>query len=549
MLTRIVLLLCLAFGGWQAGFAGVVRIADGDCAALANAVTAAKNVASPTTIFLSRNGAYGSPPTFAGCSISMDIGNVVIEGQGARLLASVCVGIPLAPDYNASHNASLTLRNVSLLLPANTQCDDGGSFGTFGAFTAGVMVLNHGSLTLESVDVVAQSNPFVAALSDGFLYSDGDLVLRNVTVAGVHQGIPFLSGAPPQGSLVNSAGSLEIYNSTFANSGSVTGFASGYPGSPVPIITGYGHLKIANTLFAGNTSQGCDLPGTSLGGNVATETSCGFSASAGDRIVADAGLGSLGDHGGLVQTQAISGGSPAKGAGIAQYCEAADARGYTRSPHGCDAGAYEYGGGSGALTASGMNGFYFDPDANGHYVSLQRIHDNGDIAIVWSTFDSKGNQAWVYGVGQLTDRRIHASNVAEHRRRAAGRRSADGIDRAAVGHGRHRPHELRARAVQLSVGSGRVRQRAVSADTARVRFGFRLQRLTACQERRKKRSHVVPLRAGSIFLDAAWREAGSASTSQALQRLRARQARVDNPPPAPCCFALALTRAIRCVFR
>ncbi len=56
-----------------------------------------------------------------------------------------------------------------------------------------------------------------------------------------------------------------------------------------------------------------------------------------------------------------------------------------------------------------MNGFYFDPDANGHYVSLQRIHDNGDIAIVWSTFDSNGNQAWVYGVGQLTDKRIHAS--------------------------------------------------------------------------------------------------------------------------------------------
>jgi len=47
---------------------------------------------------------------------------------------------------------------------------------------------------------------------------------------------------------------------------------------------------------------------------------------------------------------------------------ALDAHSYTRSAKGCDAGAYEFGAGSGAL--NGMNGFYYDPDANGHYVSI-----------------------------------------------------------------------------------------------------------------------------------------------------------------------------------
>ena len=47
---------------------------------------------------------------------------------------------------------------------------------------------------------------------------------------------------------------------------------------------------------------------------------------------------------------------------------------------------------------------------NGHYVSLQRVHDNKDVMVFWDTFDNQGNQAWIFGVGTLTsDRHIHAS--------------------------------------------------------------------------------------------------------------------------------------------
>ena len=136
--------------------------------------------------------------------------------------------------------------------------------------------------------------------------------------------------------------------------------------------------------------------------------SCGFSTATNDVITQNAGLGTFDNHGGLVPTQALTYSSPARGVGVPLHCEAVDARGYKRSATGCDAGAYEYGGGAGALTANGMNGFYYDPDANGHYVSIQRIHDNGDIAILWNTFDQKGNQAWIYGVGQLSGQHIHA---------------------------------------------------------------------------------------------------------------------------------------------
>ena len=109
-------------------------------------------------------------------------------------------------------------------------------------------------------------------------------------------------------------------------------------------------------------------------------------------------------------TVAIAYGNPAYRAGVAQYCEATDARGVTRNATNCDAGAYESGGGLGLMTANGMNGIYYVPGiANGHYVSVQRIHDNNDVMVFWDTFDSNGNPAWIFGVGTLTsDRHIHA---------------------------------------------------------------------------------------------------------------------------------------------
>ena len=395
MWSRIVLLLCLAFGGWQSGFAGVVRIADGDCAGLASAVSAVQ-ASESATILLARGGTYRA------CGVIALTGNVLIDGQGATF--------QFLTAY-VDHVATMTIRNASITsLPSDANasffCTSINDLGGLTGYAWGA-ICNKGTLNLDSVSVhdIDQTgfyhnsfgSPYVVNLVN-FIGSDGTLILRNVTVAN-NRG-RFLSGT----------GVAEIYNLTVSASNTQPFLNAQVSGVAGQILA----VKIANSLFASSAGPACVIEAgaatiTSAGGNVATESSCGISPVAGDRVVADAQLASFGNHGGLLPTQAINSGSPAKGAGVAQYCEALDARGYTRSPHGCDAGAYEYGGGSGALTASGLNGFYFDADANGHYVSLQRIHDNGDIAIVWSTFDSNGNPAWVYGVGQLAGKRIHAS--------------------------------------------------------------------------------------------------------------------------------------------
>ena len=128
---------------------------------------------------------------------------------------------------------------------------------------------------------------------------------------------------------------------------------------------------IANSVFADIGQPGCSGTVQSLGGNVGLDASCGA-----EHVVADAKLGEFGDHGDLVATVALGSGSPAVRAGVAGQCAAADARGdrrHVQERGGCDAGAYELGGGAGFLEQGGMNGIWFNAATDGHYVSVQRI--------------------------------------------------------------------------------------------------------------------------------------------------------------------------------
>ncbi len=98
--------------------------------------------------------------------------------------------------------------------------------------------------------------------------------------------------------------------------------------------------------------------------------------------------------------------SHARTIGIAQYCEAVDARGETRNPGRCDAGAYEFGGGQALLSQGGMNGLFYNRTYNGNYVSIQRL-DTGSALVIWNTFDQKGSPAWVYGVASINGTHLH----------------------------------------------------------------------------------------------------------------------------------------------
>jgi hypothetical protein len=409
MLARIALAVLLMFGGWQAAVAGVVRVADGDCAGLSAAVAAGSaSSAPPATILLARNGNY------SGCAIAPFSGVVEIDGQGSRMQGfSACATAPLVVN-GVGPRTSISLRNMTISPSTDPTAQPTCLVSTIGMFASFLITSTlhagpYSALSLESVTLQGFAHTtFPGQFDEGIIVSEGSLTLRNVTATQISD------------TLINSSGTLEIYNSTFAHNAPLNPYST----ETLPLLSSYPiggssdpfRVTIANSLFAGNTGPVCAAGdaisfgrGSSLGGNVSDANICGLSAASGDKIVQSASLGTFGDNGGLVPTQAINGGGPAQGAGVAKYCEALDARGYTRAPNGCDAGAYEAGGGSGALTANGMNGVYYDPAANGHYVTLQRVHDNGDIVVVWNTFDNKGNQAWVYGVGQLSGKRIHVA--------------------------------------------------------------------------------------------------------------------------------------------
>ena len=63
----------------------------------------------------------------------------------------------------------------------------------------------------------------------------------------------------------------------------------------------------------------------------------------------------------------------------------------------CDRGARELVPTS--LAEGGINGFYYNPDEDGHYVYVQQT--DFTTLVMWNTFDADGNQAWIYGTGEL----------------------------------------------------------------------------------------------------------------------------------------------------
>jgi len=55
------------------------------------------------------------------------------------------------------------------------------------------------------------------------------------------------------------------------------------------------------------------------------------------------------------------------------------------------------------LEDGGINGFYFDPNADGHYLYI--LENDFNTLVMWTTFDSEGRQLWVYGTGELKNGR------------------------------------------------------------------------------------------------------------------------------------------------
>lgn len=63
----------------------------------------------------------------------------------------------------------------------------------------------------------------------------------------------------------------------------------------------------------------------------------------------------------------------------------------------CDRGAVELA--PIALAEGGINGLYYNPDEDGHYLTIQQTRNT--TLVIWNTFDAQGNPAWIFGTGTL----------------------------------------------------------------------------------------------------------------------------------------------------
>lgn len=395
MLNRVLLFLLLLSVLTQEAAGAVVRIADGDCASLSAAAASAPG-SEPSLIVLANRGNYGA------CVLSVS-GDIRIDGAGATLALASFPSTSLSNQIQVMQGGDLTLRNANLgnvaSLPgaparASMVAESPASPAVF--VVTNPVISNKGTLTLESVSLSGMSD--WGSYVPPMIANSGELVLRNVSIVNNVRSSPIISNG----------GSVEISHSTFAQNQSSAG-----------LLSNSGTISVANSLFT-NAGATC-APGTadtpqnrviSLGGNISTDDSCALRL-ANDRVVGDAGLGAFGDNGGLVNTVPVSASSVAVRNGIAANCEASDARGVVRNVQargGCDSGAYEFGGGRGLLSQGGMSGFFYDAQADGHYVTVQRL-DWGSALVIWNTFDRNGQAAWIYAIGEVSGNHVHAQGA------------------------------------------------------------------------------------------------------------------------------------------
>jgi CSLREA domain-containing protein len=192
---------------------------------------------------------------------------------------------------------------------------------------AGTYLLTLGRLVVSD-DVTITGAGQESTIIDGN-WSDGVFEIQASVLAEI-SGFTIQKGFHSAGGGIHNQGDLTLTNST------VSGNDEGICNHDGRVAT------LTNTIVAGNSAN-CSGPDiTSLGYNLADDTSCGFSAT-GDLVVADAMLGPLQDNGGPTETHDLLPGSLAIDAGGSCPPPTTDQRGVVR-PQGvaCDIGAVEF---------------------------------------------------------------------------------------------------------------------------------------------------------------------------------------------------------------
>jgi len=161
------------------------------------------------------------------------------------------------------------------------------------------------------------------------------------------------------------------------------------------------NTQVVNSVFDGFTGAWCERV-TSVGHNTTTAHDCNWTSSD-DEVGVSTGLiwrrrypnDPMRNHFDLVPSAASSVIDSADAAWCPEGSEIPDGNGDGSAI--CDRGALELKPVS--VAEGGINGFYYNPEEDGHYVYVQET--DFTTLVMWNTFDADGNQAWIYGTGRL----------------------------------------------------------------------------------------------------------------------------------------------------
>ena len=382
-------------------------------AGLISAITNANIGSDPSnTINLAAGGLYNltaadnTDPTYGASGLPIIITPITINGNGSTIQRSTAQGTPsFRILFVRGSNAGLTLNGVTI--KGGESLNGGGLFNDAGLLTINDSVVSNntgqaaGGIWNSAGTLIISRSKIRDNLSGyyGAIWNNGAvLTLTDSTVSG-NTSTYYRGGAivnlAGQATLINSSvsgntsdfagvggiwnwnasgtASLTVINSTISgNTGTGTNYAGGilnegtltlsnstvsgnrHPTSGGGIYNVSGTSTLKNSIVTGNT-VGANVPSdcsgtiTSLGRNIAGDTTCAF-AGTGDFNSTNPMLAPLASYGGRTQTHALIVGSPAIDSVPNANCTdasaavvATDQRGVAR-PNGtaCDRGAFEY---------------------------------------------------------------------------------------------------------------------------------------------------------------------------------------------------------------
>jgi hypothetical protein len=406
-------------------------VAEGDVASLADAIRIA-NSRSPDQLTIiktsgdfqftgstllpniTRNMAIRGPATFNGIPDPETPLPLAEEGPGPSQLIHVDPGASLRLDnvelagFSLRKNAGGLIENEGALHVKQVQLSDLGTqqaclkWGCSPAMPAitnrssGILHLDQVSFVHSGVDALHLS------FRGGVLKNDGQAIMTSVQL--------YITD-PPYGSPISNSGDLKIHNSSFVFAGSEVG---GQNSSSLLFTDVDGKTEFLNSIVVGFNDDVC-RDARSRGYNLHDSAECEWS-SPGDLVGQPAGLlwrpveANWDWAEGQILTHALvpMAASVAVDSANSDWCYSPDLLDRVRTLDGngdglgsCDRGAVEaqlIG-----LAEGGINGLYYNPEADGHYFYI--LQTDFTTLVVWTTFDRDGNQAWVYGTGELVNGR------------------------------------------------------------------------------------------------------------------------------------------------